>query len=102
MELSQVILSVIILIFIAVIIFISIMKEFTSYKKIIEWILIAMGFVSFYILMFSVHLISIKFLFEKGITPILTLILLFIIPITGLLSFISFDKIKLIIKKFSI
>ena len=98
MELSNIILSIIILILIAVVIFISIVKDFTSFKKIMEWVLLISGFVSFYSLLFSVYFFFIKGVIEKGIIPLLTLSLIFIIPLTGLLAIITLNRIKIFIK----
>lgn len=98
MNLSEIILSIIILIFSAEIMFISVVKHFTGYKKLIDIITISLGFISYYSLWIIIYLFFIKAVFESGFKPVLMLLIVFIVPVTGALAAIPPFKIKLFIK----
>jgi hypothetical protein len=101
MNVPEVIISVIILIFSAVVVFISTVKHFTGYKKIIDHIIVSAGFISYYSLWIIIYLFIIKAVIDKGIIPVLTLLIVFIVPLTGVLAAVSSGKIKLFIKNIS-
>jgi len=100
MNLSEIILTALIIFFIAAIIFIKAVKSISGYKKVTGWVLISLGFISYFSLLFSIFTFFVNGLISKGIMPILSISLLFILPLTAISAFIGIDSIKAAIRNF--
>lgn len=101
MNLPDIILSVLVIAFLTVIIFISVVKNLPGFRKIAQWIIISTGFIFHFAVLYGVFYFMVNGINPKGFIPVLTIILLFILPITAVISVIGLNRIKTFILNFA-
>jgi hypothetical protein len=94
MNLPDLILSVFIIVFSAVILFISAFRKYTFFEKITEWTIVSLGLIFHFGALYGIFYFLVTGVNVKGFLQILSILLLLLLPITGILSMQKISKIK--------